>query len=47
MVAESQQETIAQLARRPIFGALETRVGWFQESYEATVGADARRRLGR
>jgi len=46
MVAESQQETIGQFARRPTLGALETRVGWFQDSYEALVGAEARRRLG-
>jgi phenylpropionate dioxygenase-like ring-hydroxylating dioxygenase large terminal subunit len=43
---ESQQQTMAQFERLPIFGALEERVGWFQQSYEAVVGADARRRVG-
>ena len=43
---ESQQETIAQFRGPPIFGGLEKRVGWFQESYEALVGAEARRSLG-
>jgi hypothetical protein len=47
MVAESQQETIAQLTRRPTLGALETRVGWFHETYEVLVGARARQGLGR
>ena len=46
-VVESQQETIGQFAGRPLFGELEKRVGWFHESYEELVGADARRRLGR
>jgi phenylpropionate dioxygenase-like ring-hydroxylating dioxygenase large terminal subunit len=44
--SESQQEVIGQLARRPLFGALEARVGWFHEAYDALIGAEARRRLG-
>jgi phenylpropionate dioxygenase-like ring-hydroxylating dioxygenase large terminal subunit len=44
-VVESQQEAIAQFARRPVLGALEQRVGWFLESYETLVGGEARRRL--
>ena len=44
-VSESQQETIAQFARRPLFGAMEERVRWFHESYEALVGSEARRTL--
>jgi phenylpropionate dioxygenase-like ring-hydroxylating dioxygenase large terminal subunit len=44
---ESQQETIAQFDRRPLFGALEERVGWFQQSYEELIGAEAHRRMAR
>lgn len=44
-VSESQQETIAQFARPPIFGAMEKRVAWFHQTYEALIGAEARRGL--
>lgn len=46
-VVENLQETIAQFARRPTYGFMETRLAWFHEAYETLVGADARRRLGR
>jgi phenylpropionate dioxygenase-like ring-hydroxylating dioxygenase large terminal subunit len=42
---ESQQGVIAQFHRTPTFGALEKRVSWFHEAYEAQVGTEARRRL--
>ena len=45
VAVETQQQSMPQFARTPLFGKLETRVGWFQESYEALVGAEARRRL--
>lgn len=46
-VSEGQQETIAQFARQPLFGAMEQRVGWFHETYDALVGTEARRTLAR
>ena len=45
MAVETQQQTMAQFVRAPLFGKLETRVGWFQETYESLVGSEARRRL--
>ncbi len=47
LTVESQQETIAQFGRSPLFGALEERVGWLRESYEALVGTAARDGLRR
>jgi len=41
-VSETHQQTMAQFERRPTFGALEQRVGWFLEDYERLVGARAR-----
>jgi choline monooxygenase len=41
-ISEAQQEVIADFARPATFGALEQRVAWFHEAYEALVGAHAR-----
>lgn len=46
-VVEELQQTIAQFARRPTYGFMETRLAWFHEAYEKVVGAEARRRLMR
>jgi len=41
-ISEAQQQAVAALARPATFGALEQRVAWFHEAYEATVGPGAR-----
>lgn len=41
-ISEAQQEAVAGLTRPATFGALEQRVAWFHEAYEATVGPGAR-----
>ncbi len=41
-ISEAQQEVAADFARAATFGALEQRVAWFHEAYEAVVGIQAR-----
>lgn len=41
-ISEAQQAVVADFARPATFGALEQRVAWFHEAYEAVVGLHAR-----